>query len=189
MSVLLINGSPSRISKTAAIVTLLAARLSSAGATVDVVSVRDVPPEELVFGNAESPAIRAFLHLVTAARAVVVATPIYKASYTGVLKALLDTIPPGSLAGKTILPLATAGTLAHFLALDYAMRPVLTFLGARHILPNLFLTESGFCDAGTVVLDDVTEERVAAAVHALLAALEPIALQPASAVALQPLTA
>jgi hypothetical protein len=89
---------------------------------------RSVTPRALRYGR--------FLQFVALSRAIVVATPIYKASYTGVLKALLDTIPPGSFAEQDVLPLATAGTLAHYLALDYALRPVLTFLGARDILPN-----------------------------------------------------
>jgi FMN reductase len=175
--ILMINGSPSRVSKTAAVVRVLAERLAAAGAAVDIVSVRDFPAEELAFGNAESPAIRRFLEFVALSRAIVVATPIYKASYTGVLKALLDTIPPGSFANKTVLPLATAGTLAHYLALDYALRPVLTFLGARDILPNLFLTDGSFQDALMPVFDDAIEERIGALVRALLAAVASDSLQ------------
>ncbi|WP_437719533.1 NAD(P)H-dependent oxidoreductase [Sorangium sp. So ce448] len=50
------------------------------------------------------------------AAGVVIATPIYKASYTGALKAFLDLLPQFGLAGKAALPLATGGTLAHVLA-------------------------------------------------------------------------
>ena len=49
-----------------------------------------------------------------------VATPIYKASYSGLLKLFLDALSPDALRGKTVLPLATAGNSAHLLALDYA---------------------------------------------------------------------
>jgi FMN reductase len=51
-------------------------------------------------------------------------------------------LPQFALAGKTILPIATGGSLAHLLALDYALRPVLQSMGARHIVQSLFVPES-----------------------------------------------
>ncbi len=65
--------------------------------------------------------------------AVVVATPIYKAAYTGGLKALFDILPQSALRGKTVLPLATGGSPAHLLAIDYALKPVLSALGASDL--------------------------------------------------------
>lgn len=168
---LLIGGSPSARSKTSAVLDAVARRVTDAGAVADIVSVRDFPAEALLLGNAADPALADFLEQVERAAAIVIATPIYKASYTGALKTLLDLIPPGALAGKAVLPLATAGTLAHFLALDFALRPVLSFLGARHTLPNVFLLESSFRDAAIGLLDDAGEERLSGAIAELLAAL------------------
>ncbi len=139
---------------------------------VDTVSVRDFPPEALLFGNVKEPALERFLEQVSRASAIVIATPIYKASYSGALKALLDTIPPGALAGKTVLPIATAGTLAHFLALDFALRPVLSFLGARDTLANVFLLESSFRDVDAGLLDDDAEARFTAGITDLLTSLD-----------------
>lgn len=59
------------------------------------------------------------------------AIPIYKAAYSGLLKTFLDLLPQHAFAGKPVLPLATGGSPAHVLALDYALRPVLTALGAQ----------------------------------------------------------
>lgn len=50
---------------------------------------------------------------------MIIATPIYKAAYTGVLKVFLDLLPTNALAGKIILPIGTGATPAHLLALDY----------------------------------------------------------------------
>jgi FMN reductase len=72
---------------------------------------------------------------------VIVATPVYKAAYTGVLMAFLDLLPQLGLTGKTVLPLATGGTVAHVLAIDYGLRPVLQSLGARHVLQGLFIVD------------------------------------------------
>ena len=74
------------------------------------------------------------------ADAIVVGTPIYKASFSGVLKTFLDLLPQDGLAGKIVLPLATGGSQSHMLALDYALRPVLASLAPRHILPSIYAT-------------------------------------------------
>ena len=76
------------------------------------------------------------------ADAIVIATPVYKAAYSGVLKVFLDLLPQSALRGKTVLPLATGGSPHHMLALDYALRPVLQSLAARHILPGVYATDA-----------------------------------------------
>ena len=48
----------------------------------------------------------------------------------------VEAAPQTALKNKTVLPLATGGSPNHMLALDYALRPVLQSLSARHILPN-----------------------------------------------------
>ena len=68
-------------------------------------------------------------------------TPVYKAAYSGLLKCLLDLLPQHALAGKTVLPLATGGSTAHVLAIDYALRPVLSSMGANHIVQGWFLLD------------------------------------------------
>jgi FMN reductase len=79
---------------------------------------------------------------VADASVLVVATPVYKAAYSGVLKVFLDLLPQTALKRKTVLPLATGGSPHHMLALDYALRPVLQSLGAKHILPGIYATDS-----------------------------------------------
>ena len=73
---------------------------------------------------------------------LVVATPVYKAAYSGVLKVFLDLLPQTALKGKIVLPLATGGSPHHMLALDYALRPVLQSLGAKSILPGIYATDA-----------------------------------------------
>ena len=108
--------------------------------------MRDLPAVELLPGKSSHAAIRRAVEEIEAADGLIVATPIYKASYTGILKAPLDVLRQAGFAGKTVLPLATGGTLAHLLAVDYAPRPVLTALGARHVAPGAFLLDSAFVD-------------------------------------------
>jgi FMN reductase len=79
---------------------------------------------------------------VEKADAIIVASPVYKASYTGVLKTYLDLLPQKGLAQKIILPLFIGGSIAHLLTIDYALKPVLSVLGARTILAGVYVVDS-----------------------------------------------
>lgn len=136
-----IVGSPSANSRTLALASNVGSTLSRQGFEVQTLNVRELPPEDLLWGRTESPALLDALALVDRARGVVVATPIYKAAYTGVLKSFLDLLPQFGLRGKIVLPLATGGSIAHVLALDYALRPVLSSLGAMHVVGGLFILD------------------------------------------------
>ena len=102
---------------------------------------RELPPAALLSADTKHPAIAAAVDLFDRADGVVVATPVYKASYSGLLKTLLDLLPQRALADKVVLPLATGGTLAHVLVLDYALRPVLSALGSSDIVQGYFLLD------------------------------------------------
>ncbi|HEU5353325.1 MAG TPA: NADPH-dependent FMN reductase [Actinocrinis sp.] len=143
-TILALSGSPSSASRTVAAVRGALDLLAERGYQVRHVAVRELPAAELLAADTGHPQIQKVLAEVAEADGVIVATPIYKASYTGVIKALLDLLPQTGLRGKAVLPLATGGTLAHLLAVDYALRPVLSALGARHVVPGTFLLDSAF---------------------------------------------
>lgn len=142
MSALLIAGSPSERSRSAALLDAVSQRLHSRGALVDRIHIRDLSPQALLLADLGHPTVVAATDQVAKARVLVVATPVYKAAYSGVLKVFLDLLPQTALKGKTVLPLATGGSPHHMLALDYALRPVLQSLGAKHILPGIYATDS-----------------------------------------------
>lgn len=164
-SIITITGSPSLPSRSAALAHHVANQLRARGFELSSINVRELPAEELLGGRADHAALAAAIQRLAAADAAVITTPIYKASYTGVLKAFLDVLPQFALAGKVVLPLATGGTLAHVLALDYALRPVLVALGAQHIVNGLFLLDKTLTltDDGVRLEPDV-EQRLAAIV-------------------------
>ena len=142
MSALLIAGSPSERSRSAALLDAVSQRLHSRGALVDRIHIRNLSPQALLLADFGHPTVVAATDQVAKARVLVVATPVYKAAYSGVLKVFLDLLPQTALKGKTVLPLATGGSPHHMLALDYALRPVLQSLGAKHILPGIYATDS-----------------------------------------------
>lgn len=136
-----ISGSPSETSRTRGLAEDVQRTLAANGFDVAAIDVRDLPPDDLLHARCESAALRDALGLVARARGVVVLTPVYKAAYSGIMKAFLDLLPQFGLDGKVVLPLATGGTLAHVLAIDYALRPVLLSLGARHVVAGLFVLD------------------------------------------------
>ena len=142
MSVLLIAGSPSERSRTAALLEAAGQRLTTRGALVERLRVRDLSPQALLLADFGNRSISQAIGLVAQARVIIVATPVYKAAYSGVLKVFLDVLPQEAFKGKTVLPLATGGSANHMLALDYALRPVLQSLVARHILSGIFATDA-----------------------------------------------
>ncbi|HEX7838803.1 MAG TPA: NADPH-dependent FMN reductase [Kofleriaceae bacterium] len=172
-SVVTITGSPSLSSRSAAVALHVAELLRARGFELETVNVRELPAEGLLAGRASDPGIAAAVGQVERADAVVVVTPIYKAAYTGVLKAFLDVLPQFALTGKVVLPLATGGTIAHVLALDYALRPVLVSLGAQHIVNGLFILDKALAmsERGLTIDADI-EQRLAAIVDDFAASVE-----------------
>lgn len=77
-----------------------------------------------------APEIDALRDEAGAADLLVVASPTYKAAYTGLLKAFLDRYGSGGLAGVVAVPVLTIGSPAHALAVEHTLRPLLVELGA-----------------------------------------------------------
>ena len=73
---------------------------------------------------------------------VVVASPTYKASYTGLLKSFLDWFSTTSLQGVTVVPVMTGAGAHHALAVEVHLRPVLVELGATLPTRGLYVTEA-----------------------------------------------
>jgi FMN reductase len=142
--IILLSGSPAERSKSQAILVYVQKSLSALGVSSRIVGVRDFPAEDLMHGKYESEVFIPFKAELAKAKGVVLATPIYKGAYSGSLKALLDILPQYALKEKTVLPVATAGSMAHLLAIDYSIKPVLSVLGASDILQGVYIPDSHF---------------------------------------------
>jgi FMN reductase len=100
--------------------------------TVDVVELRDIAQDvtnNLVTGF-PSAKLEAAIEKVTTADGVIAVTPIFTSSYSGLFKSFIDVLDPQSITGMPVLIGATGGTERHSLALDYAMRPLFSYLHA-----------------------------------------------------------
>jgi FMN reductase len=89
-----------------------------------------------------SPAVEEAIEQVSGADLVVVASPTYKGTYTGLLKVFLDRLPHRALAGTIALPLLVMGAPQHALAVEVHLRPLLVELGATVPTPGLAVLES-----------------------------------------------
>jgi FMN reductase len=110
-------------------------RLAAAGYAVkiDVVELRDLAVDianNFVTGYA-APKLAGVIAGVEASDGIIAVSPVFSASYSGLFKSFIDVLDPKSLEGKAVLLGATAGTDRHQMVLDFAMRPLFTYLRAR----------------------------------------------------------
>jgi len=164
VQVTVVTGNPKVASRTLDAAIMLASRL--AGRAPDhVVDVATLGPALLEWGD---PDIAAAVDTVSSSDLVVVASPTFKATYTGLLKVFLDQFPTGTgLAGVVAVPLMLGAGPAHALAPELLLRPVLVELGATVVAPGTYLQESRYDDPTAF---DAYVARWASPVRALAAA-------------------
>jgi len=107
--------------------------------TVTEVDLAVLGPRVLDHADAEASAAA---EQVLGADVLVVASPTYKATYSGLLKAFLDRLATGSLAGKRAVPILLGGAANHQLAVDVHFTPLLLELGATVPARGLFVLEA-----------------------------------------------
>ncbi|MGE8296036.1 MAG: NADPH-dependent FMN reductase [Pseudomonas sp.] len=174
MHVVLLSGSPSLRSRTELLLDYVRQRLEAQQVEVSLLRVRDFPAEDLLHARFDSPAVQHLQAVVASADGLVVGTPVYKASFTGALKVLLDLLPERALAHKVVLPLASGGSPAHLLAVDYALKPVLAALKAQEMLSGVFAVDKQIAypeGDRPAQIDDELRERLDDALEQLTAAL------------------
>ena len=142
MLVVSLSGSPALKSRSGVVLEHAGRWLRAKGVDVKALRIRDFDAEDLIFARFDSPQVLDFIETVKQADGLLIGTPVYKASFSGALKTLLDLLPERSLHGKVVLPLATGGSIAHMLAVDYALKPVLSALKAQELLHGIFAEDS-----------------------------------------------
>lgn len=142
MLVVSISGSPSLKSRSGVVLAHASRWLRQQGVEVTSVRIRDFDAEDLLFAHFDSPQVQDFIEAVRQADGLLIGTPVYKASFSGALKTLLDLLPERALHGKVVLPLATGGSIAHMLAVDYALKPVLSALKSQEVLHGVFAIDT-----------------------------------------------
>lgn len=144
MHVVALLGSPSVSSRSSALAEYLLTCLASRGVGVRTYRVDSFDANSLLRANFNDCQVQSYISDVVDSAGLIVATPVYKASISGVLKTLLDLIPEGGLQHKAVLPLASGGSAAHMLAVDHALQPIFINLKAEKALPVVFSADADF---------------------------------------------
>jgi FMN reductase len=134
---------------------LLAERLSAATTeALEDVEVTHIELRELAHQLTDqlltgfpAPELAAAQDAVREADGLIVVTPVFSASYSGLFKTFFDVLETGALDAKPVLIAATAGTPRHSLVLEHALRPLFAYLHAVIIPTGVFAATQDF--AGT----------------------------------------
>ncbi len=113
-------------------------------AEVDTIELRELAHDitnNLLTGFAPA-ALESAINAVVSADAVIAVTPIFSTSYSGLFKSFIDVLDPDALTGTPVLIGANAGTARHSLAIDYAIRPLFTYLHAEPVSTGVFAASS-----------------------------------------------
>jgi FMN reductase len=140
-----ISGSPGATSKSRLLVQYALDQLAARGASTGLVDLATLPADALL-GRGAAPPVAAALERTTRARFVVAGTPVYRATYSGLLKVFFDLLPQDSLVGKIAIPIVTGHDRGHSLALDHGVRPLFASLGATVVASGVYGTSAQFTD-------------------------------------------
>jgi FMN reductase len=123
------------------------------------------------------PAGENVLRLVESADLLVAATPVYRASYTGLFKHLFDLIGIDALAGIPVVLAATGGSERHALVIDHELRPLFSFFRSITAPTGIYATEADFDNYQ--LSGEAVRQRIAAAVKEALGLVPPSAARAA----------
>jgi FMN reductase len=123
---------------------LLLKAFAASGCDTTMIDVSTLPAAALL-ARESAPEIDDAVARIGAAQIVIAATPTYRALYTGALKCLFDLMPPAHLAGKVCVPVQTAASPAHFLTIEYGLKPLFASLEGLPI-DGVYATDDQFID-------------------------------------------
>lgn len=141
-----VSGSPRPSSRSRALLEVALGALERRQAGADTAQRIDLAtlPADALLGRREDRAVVAALRAVENAGILVVSTPAYRATYSGLLKVFFDLLPQDSLEGTVAIPIATGASPSHALAIDHGLRPLLASLGALVVSRGVYGTDAEF---------------------------------------------
>jgi FMN reductase len=179
-SVVTVVGNPRAGSRTAAaaasVAELLASELGTPYRIDELIDLVTFAPAIFEGDQADAEAraaLESAVDLVSSASVIVLATPVYKGSYTGLLKSFLDVLRPAALAGTVVVPVTVSAAPSHKLLADQHLRPVLSELGASAPVPGVLLEETDLEDLQVVLSTWIRTN--ASIIQATTIALQPVA--------------
>jgi FMN reductase len=144
-----VSGNITAPSRTLSLVDAVVARASqkfhSPGEVIDISKLTaDLGPT--VSFNNFPPALTQAYEKLHQSDLIVIGTPVYKASYTGLLKHFFDLVDPKKLTGKVAVLVATGGSDHHALVLESHLRSLASFFGIHTVPTTIYARDSEFKD-------------------------------------------
>lgn len=166
----IINGGNTKQSRLTGVHQYIETNLALEKVVTQSVYVHELPAQELLTANFESKEIQRTNQQVEEADFIIILTPIFKASYSGILKTYLDVLPQKAFEGKKIIPVALGGSIGHLLAIEYALKPVLSVLGATEILNTVYIIDRQIqrLETGGFRIEEEVKQRLLAELQKLL---------------------
>ena len=169
-SIVLIAGSPAAESRSSFVLDAFGQALTARGFTSERYSLTSFALEDLIRARAESETVARFLKSVEGARGVVFSTPVYKATYAGVLKLIIDLLKPEALDGKVALAITTARLEPHLAEVDESFQRLYRFFRGSVGLRSLGLLDPQLGASGALKLHQSAQRAFEEALDRLSAA-------------------
>ncbi|KAB7665911.1 NADPH-dependent FMN reductase [Bacillus sp. B1-b2] len=162
--VMLIVGAPNNKSRLNGLVDYTIQQLEKDHVSFEIIRVYELPAEDLIHANFLSEIIKDTTKKVQEADGVILYSPVFKATYSGVLKTFLDLLPQKGLENKVVWPLMIGGSFGHLLAIDFGLKPLVSALGADHIIKGVYAVDQEITrlDNNSFTLSDETKVRLLA---------------------------
>jgi FMN reductase len=143
-------GSPSVPSRTRLIVQAAIERIGAqAGVQTKLLDLAELVPDLGIRSRAEaSQRVEEALRIIEAADLLIVGVPVYKGSYPGLFKHLIDLIAYPAMLGTPVGLIATGGSDRHALVVEYQLRPLFSFFGAKTLATAVFIPDKTILDGG-----------------------------------------
>jgi FMN reductase len=155
-----LSGSTSGASRTTRLVeTIAASAARRRGFRVTLLELRDLAPGLMALRREDlGTGVRHALDAIEEADVLVVGTPVYKGSYPGLFKHLIDFVDPLALTGRPVALAATGGGRRHALAVEHQLRPLFGFFSALVLPTTVYASDEDF--TGGALTDPVTLARI-----------------------------
>lgn len=147
-SVIGISGSVRRPAKTTALIDTVLKKIETAYGTSGVLfDLLDAPElGAAIDHNGVVGDLATLIHAIESADTLVVGSPVYKGSYTGLFKHLFDLIGHDRLIGKPVILTASGGGDRHALVVEHQLRPLFGFFTAHSMATAIYVSDADFAD-------------------------------------------
>lgn len=148
-SVVALSGGLTKPSRTRNLVSLIGLEIAAqTGAEFDLIDIADLLPALLSVTSFDKlpQALQNTHQLLASADLIVIGSPVYKGSYSGLLKHYLDLLNPSLLAGKAAVLAATGGSDRHALVIEHQLRPLASFFELNTVPFGVYARDTDFVD-------------------------------------------